>query len=72
VVISASNSASKKDSDPTLQGYPCAPFPGHRQKSTLAQSLNLREVGAVNPAGCDMTQNSKIAPMEITLQSEAQ
>jgi hypothetical protein len=72
VVISASNSALKKDSDPTLQGCPRAPFPGHRQKSAFAQPINLTEVGAVNPAGCDMAQNSKIAPMEITLQSEAQ
>src|SRR5262245_296610 len=66
------NSVSKKDSDPALQGHTSARFASLRKKSTFAKSVNLIEVGAVKaPAECDIAQSSQIAANQITLQSGA-
>ena len=61
-------SISETDSDPTLQGHPAAGPPGGpHQKSALAQPLNRTEREADSRAECDITQNSQIAHVEITL-----
>jgi hypothetical protein len=61
-------SVSEKSSDPTLQGHPtAAPIGGLHQKSAFAQPFNRTGMGARSPAECDITQNSQIAHVEITL-----
>jgi hypothetical protein len=61
------NSASAKHSNPTLQGDPGMPSPGPREKSAFAQPINYNGRRAFIPEECKTTQNSQIAPMEITL-----
>lgn len=66
--LAASRSISEKDSDPTRQSHPASPPGGRRQKSTVAQPLNLIEIGAVKAsAGCDIAQSSQIAHTQIPL-----
>ena len=64
--IPSRNSRSEKNSDPTLQSHPTeGPVAGLHEKSSFVQPFDW--IGRGSAAECDVTQNSQIAPLQITL-----
>jgi hypothetical protein len=57
----------KKNSEPTLQGHPCAPSLGLRQKSPFAQPINYSGRGAAIPEESKISQKSQVTPLQTVL-----
>jgi len=64
-------STSKKNGDQTLQRHPESQAGASRQKPAFAQPANDNGRRVAIPEGCEISQNSQIAPMQTALHPRA-